>query len=111
MSRIRNINTKPELKYKAKNLNLEYQPKVLGNPDFIDWKNKTVIFIDGCFWHKCPFHYKQPKSNKNYWLPKIKKNILRDKEITIAYKKANWKVIRIWEHEIKKKYLEQLKSL
>ena len=66
MSRIRSKNTKPELKHKAMNLHLEYQPKIYGNPDFIDWKKKIVIFIDGCFWHKCPLHYKSPKTNKKY---------------------------------------------
>jgi len=69
MSKIRSRNTKPELKHKAKNKGLEYQPKAFGKPDFIDWKKKTAIFIDGCFWHKCPIHYKQPKSNKKYWMP------------------------------------------
>jgi len=100
MSKIRSRDTKPELKYKAKNLHLEYQPKVFGNPDFIDWKKKIVVFIDGCFWHKCPEHYKEPKSNRKYWLPKLEKNVVRDKEISIAYKNAGWKVVRIWEHSV-----------
>lgn len=49
MSKIRSSHTKPELKHKAKNLHLDYQPKVFGSPDFIDWKKKIVVFIDGCF--------------------------------------------------------------
>ena len=101
MSKIRSKNTKPELRHKAKNLHLEYQPKIFGNPDFIDWKKKVTIFIDGCFWHKCPKHFIAPKSNKEYWLPKLKKNVLRDKEITLAYKNSGWRVVRIWEHDLK----------
>lgn len=101
MSRIRSRDTKPELKHKAKNLHLEYQPKAFGNPDFIDWKKKIVIFIDGCFWHKCPKHFIAPKSNRKYWLPKLEKNVLRDKEINIAFKNAGWKVVRVWEHYLK----------
>lgn len=103
MSRIRSRNTKPELNHKAKNLHLEYQPKVFGKPDFIDWKKKIAVFIDGCFWHKCPKHYIAPKSNKKYWLPKLKKNVLRDKEINLAFNNFGWKVLRIWEHNLKNK--------
>lgn len=103
MSRIRSRNTKPELKHKAKNLHLEYQPKGLfGNPDFINWKKKIVVFIDGCFWHKCPEHFREPKSNKKYWLPKLEKNVIRDREINIVYKNEGWEVIRIWECKLKK---------
>ena len=101
MSRIRNKNTKPELRYKAKNFYLEHQPKVFGNPDFMDWKKKIIVFIDGCFWHKCPDHFIKPKSNKKYWIPKLEKNVVRDKEVNIAYKNAGWKVVRIWEHDLK----------
>src|SRR3989338_485928 len=102
MSKIKSNSTKPELKYKSKNLHLEYQPKnFFGNPDFINWKTKTVVFVDGCFFHKCPKHFIQPKSNKKYWIPKLHKNALRDKEINITYKNSGWKVLRIWEHELK----------
>lgn len=101
MSRIRSKNTKPELTHKAKTNGLVYQPDVFGKPDFIDYKNKAVIFIDGCFWHKCPKHYIEPKSNKKYWLPKLERNEIRAKEVNLAYGKAGWKVVRIWEHELR----------
>ncbi len=102
MSKIRSSNTRAELSYKSQNNLLEFHPKGLfGNPDFADWKKKIVFFIDGCFWHMCPKHYAEPKSNKSYWNPKILKNIIRDAEISIAYKNAGWKVKRVWEHEIK----------
>ncbi len=101
MSRIKSRNTKPELILKKKIRGFVYQPKAFGNPDFINYKNKVVIFIDGCFWHKCPIHFVNPKSNKKYWLPKIERNILRDKEVDFAYKNSGWKVERIWEHKIK----------
>ena len=104
MSRIRSSRTKAELKHKAKNIHLKYQPKGLfGSPDFIDWNRKIVIFIDGCFWHKCPRHFIEPKSNKKYWLSKLERNAMRDKEINFAYKRAGWKVTRVWEHELKEK--------
>jgi DNA mismatch endonuclease (patch repair protein) len=101
MSRIRSRNTKPELALKKHLKGFIYQPKAFGNPDFINYPKKKVIFIDGCFWHKCPMHFIEPKSNRKYWLPKIEKNIFRDKEITLAYKNSGWNVKRIWEHSLK----------
>lgn len=101
MSRIRSKNTKPELKYKEKVLGFIFQPKAFGSPDFISYKKKIVIFIDGCFWHKCPKHYVGPKSNKSYWLPKLERNEIRAKEVNLTYETAGWKVARIWEHELK----------
>jgi len=101
MSRIRSKMIKPELLSREKSKGFAYQPKVYGNPDFISCNKKKVIFIDGCFWHKCPIHFIMPKSNKSYRLLKINKNILRDKEITLAYQNSGWIVERIWEHSLK----------
>jgi len=101
MSRIRSRYTKPELRFLKKLKGFVYQPNAFGRPDFISYKERIAVFIDGCFWHKCPLHFIAPKSNKKYWLPKIERNALRDKEITLAYEKAGWKVQRIWEHELK----------
>ena len=102
MSKIRGKNTLPEKRYKRKNSNLIFQPSIFGKPDFINYKEKIVIFIDGCFWHKCSKHYKEPKSNKKYWLPKLEKNVIRDAEVNLAYKNSYWKVLRIWEHKLKR---------
>ena len=109
MSRIRRKNTRPELILKKKIKDYIYQPKIFGNPDFANYKTKTVLFVDGCFWHKCPKHFIEPKSNKKYWIPKIERNIVRDKEVEIAYRKSGWNVIRVWECEIKKQNKHTLK--
>jgi len=102
MSKIRRSHTKPELKLKEKLKGFEHCPKGLfGSPDFINWRKKIVVFIDGCFWHKCPLHFKEPKSNRKYWLPKLMRNVIRDREVDMAYKNAGWRVLRIWEHELK----------
>ena len=100
MSRIRSKKTLPELRYKKTLSGFIYQPKAYGNPDFINYKKKMVVFIDGCFWHKCPKHYIRPKSNKKYWASKIERNIIRDKEVEISYKNVGWKIKRVWEHEL-----------
>lgn len=86
-------------------------PKIVGNPDITLRNKKIVVFLHGCFWHKCPKCFIKPKSNIKYWLPKIEKNIRRDKKNSEALKKRGFKVIKIWEHEAKgniKKVLNRL---
>lgn len=103
MSKIRKTNTKPELllKNKLKGTYFRYQPKLPGNPDFAIKSKKIVIFIDGCFWHKCPRCFRPPKSNRKYWRPKIEGNVRRDRRISKEYRLKGWKIIRIWEHQVK----------
>lgn len=103
MSQIRGSKTKPELKIKRlmQSLGFLYQPKgIIGKPDFADKKRKISVFIDGCFWHGCPKHFRKPNSNRAYWLPKIRQNKARDRKVSTALRRAGWKVIRIWEHEL-----------
>ncbi len=76
--------------------------KLPGNPDVVFGPAKAAIFVDGCFWHGCPKHCRMPSSNKKYWENKIGRNIQRDKKNRAALRKAGWKVLRFWEHEIKK---------
>jgi len=102
MSRIKSNNTNAEmlLKNSIKGTFLRYHPKMCGNPDFGIKEKKIAIFVDGCFWHKCPKCFRKPKSNTNYWRPKIDNNVKRDKKITRKLRSDGWKVIRIWEHKI-----------
>ena len=71
-----------------------------GKPDLMLKNRKLVIFIDSCFWHGCKKHLRTPHSNQSYWLKKIERNKNRDKEVNEHYKHKNWKVFRIWEHDI-----------
>lgn len=103
MSSIHSTHTKPEMQLKAamKGLYMRYQPKMYGRPDFANKTRKIAIFVDGCFWHKCPICYKEPKSNTDYWIPKLDSNVSRDKKINTQLKKHGWMVYRYWEHEIR----------
>lgn len=108
MAHIRSTNTKIEIDVTKAlwNLGFRFRKNVKtlpGKPDIAIQKYKIVIFLDSCFWHKCPEHFKKPKSNLEYWEPKIKRNIERDAEINQYYKDNNWHILRIWEHDIKKK--------
>jgi DNA mismatch endonuclease (patch repair protein) len=74
--------------------------KLPGKPDFVYPKLKIAIFVDGCFWHGCKKHCRLPSSNQKYWIEKIKRNKIRDKNISKNLKLLGWQAIRIWEHEI-----------
>ena len=75
---------------------------VVGIPDFIFPKDQLAIFIDGCFWHGCPKCKTYPKTNAKYWKTKIANNQKRDKKVKKQLVREGWKVLRFWEHEIKR---------
>ncbi|NJD28341.1 MAG: very short patch repair endonuclease [Chloroflexi bacterium] len=62
-------------------------------------RRRIAVFVDGCFWHGCDRHPRSPKTNLDYWIPKIDRNRARDATNTIALRQAGWTVIRGWEHE------------
>ena len=112
MSHIRNTNTKPEeivRKYPfSKGFRYRKNVRALpGCPDIVLPKYKTVIFVNGCFWHKhdCP-RFVWPSSNEDYWRPKIQRNVERDQHNMDSLRSDGWKVIIIWECELKKKFRE-----
>lgn len=108
MSQIKGKNTKPEeivRKYLfSQGFRYRKNDKRLpGSPDIVLPKYKTVIFVNGCFWHghKGCKHFIWPKSNEAFWKNKIETNIARDKKKTDALKALGWKVIVVWECELK----------
>lgn len=114
MSRIRGKNTKPE-EVVAKYLfsqGFRYRRNVRnlpGTPDIVMKKYKTVIFVNGCFWHAhegCKY-FVLPDNNKKFWEEKLFRNRERDFEKKIQLEKLGWKVITIWECELKKDKIEE----
>lgn len=109
MSRIRSKNTKPEemvrkylfsqgFRYRKNDIRLP------GKPDIVLPKYKTVIFVNGCFWHKhenCK-HFVWPKTNEDFWRAKINANVSRDQENMKLLSELGWNVIVIWECELKR---------
>lgn len=79
-----------------------HQKNILGKPDFIFPTAKLAIFMDGCYWHGCPKCGLKAKSNQQYWKPKIELNKKRDRKVNRILRKNGWRVLRIWEHSIKK---------
>jgi DNA mismatch endonuclease (patch repair protein) len=72
-----------------------------GKPDFVFPQLRIAVFVDGCFWHRCPKCYHAPATNAEFWDAKIGRNVERDKEVNRELKKRGWRVVRVWEHELK----------
>lgn len=68
-------------------------------PDVVFTRRRIAVFVDGCFWHRCPEHYVAPKSNIAYWEPKLAANAARDRFVDGLLRQHGWTVIRVWEHE------------
>lgn len=113
MSKIRSTNSAPEEKVRkylfSKGFRYRKNVKSLpGCPDIVLPKYKTVIFVNGCFWHMhdCP-RFVWPSSNKEYWEPKIRRNVERDKINIELLQKEGWRVLVVWECELKKNVIEE----
>lgn len=111
MSKIRGKDTTPEIKFrkalwaKGYRYRVNYK-KLIGKPDIVLNKYKTVIFIDGEFWHGYQWEEKKDKikSNRGFWIPKIERNMQRDREVNEALKVKGYKVFRFWTQELKKDF-------
>lgn len=75
--------------------------RLLGRPDFMFRRERLAVFLDGCFWHGCPACYREPKSNVEFWRAKIARNRARDAAVTSSLPGLGWRVLRIWEHELR----------
>lgn len=88
--------------------------RITGRPDYAFPSHKVAVFLDGCFWHKCPICFKLPKSQVDFWVNKIDKNVERDLRIRDGLTNKGWTVFQVWEHQLKNepaKIIANLKSL
>ena len=113
MSHIRSKNSKPEEQVRKYlfSRGLRYRKnvkKLPGCPDIVLTKYKTVVFVNGCFWHHhdCG-RFVWPSSNVEYWHNKINRNVERDAQNTVLLSEQGWKVLTIWECQLKKKVAEE----
>ena len=74
-------------------------PELRRTADLVFRPTKVAVFIDGCFWHRCPEHYVEPRSNQEFWSTKIAGNVQRDEDTNVRLRAAGWEVLRFWEHE------------
>ena len=68
--------------------------------DLVFRPTRVAVFVDGCFWHGCPEHFVPPKTNPDYWQEKIGRNVGRDHDTDLRLWRADWLVLRFWEHEV-----------
>ncbi|GAA3159814.1 very short patch repair endonuclease [Blastococcus jejuensis] len=107
LAAIRRSNTKPEvalrslLHRRGRRFRKDYRldlPDARVRPDLVFTRSRVAVFVDGCFWHVCPIHGREPTHNEWYWTPKLRRNVERDRIADAALTKAGWKVVRVWEH-------------
>ena len=113
MSRIRNADTKPEMIVRRLVHAMGYRYRLHardlpGKPDLVFRPRRKVIFVHGCFWHQhgCQ-QYRQPRTRRSFWDPKLAKNKARDAEVRRELRKLGWQVIVVWECQIKGQELLQ----
>ena len=111
MRRIRSTDTKPELMLRQALWALGYRYRkdvksLPGKPDIAIKKYKVAVFVDGEFWHGYNWAEKKPRiqSNREYWIPKIERNMQRDRQNTETLQDRGWTVFRFWEHKLKKEF-------
>ena len=126
MSRIKSVDTKPELTVRSLlhrmgyrfrlngKVSKKYHPKgvLAGRPDIVLAGHKTVVFVHGCFWHRhkrCK-EATVPKTRAGWWLHKLNSNVERDRRTGDKLKNAGWKIIVLWECEIKGKDITHIKN-
>lgn len=102
----RSANTRPEVAVRAAvhRLGLRFRKNARPGPglpraDLLFTRVRLAVFVDGCFWHRCPEHGVSPRTNSNYWKPKLDGNVARDRRNDQALEEAGWNVLRVWEHE------------
>ena len=118
MSHVKGKNTKPEIMVRKFLFEHGYRYRLHrkdlpGKPDIVLPKYKTAIFINGCFWHghKDCKYFTLPETNSEFWRSKIDSNIKRDKESHEELSKLGWKVIDIWQCNLKKDKVQTLENL
>ena len=107
MRRVKSENTKPEMAIRRLVHRMGYRYRLHrkdlpGKPDMVFPGKKKIIFIHGCFWHghNCRAGRNKPRTNTDYWIPKIEKNVKRDKKNFEKLKECGWDVMVVWECEI-----------
>ncbi|MFD0863218.1 very short patch repair endonuclease [Sungkyunkwania multivorans] len=118
MSANKSKNTKPEILFRKALWKAGFrgyrlhQKKLPGRPDIAFTTKKVAIFVNGCFWHRCPHcKLKLPKSNTQFWEEKFTKNIRRDQAKQAELAKHDWKVLVVWECELKKNMEAQVEKV
>lgn len=85
-------------------------PSLRREADVVFTRAKVCVMVDGCHWHRCPDHYRPPRSNAEWWAAKIQRNVDRDAETDVLLREAGWTVVRVWEHEDPERAAERVQG-
>jgi len=119
MSRQKSRNTQPEIRLRRVlhgrglrfRVNFAPEASVRRTPDIVFTRARVVIFVDGCFWHRCPEHRTIPRTNDEWWAAKLARNAQRDRETDASFTGLGWKVVRVWEHVDPEEAADTVESL
>lgn len=110
--------TAPELAVRralwSRGLRYRVDHRVIGKRRKVDiafTRAKVAVFVDGCFWHRCPLHGTLPKANAKWWREKLERNVERDRDTDRQLEDAGWLVMRVWEHEDPVRAAEGIESI
>lgn len=117
----RSLDTRPEIALRSalhrlglrfrKNLPISTTRGFKARPDVVFTRARIAVFVDGCFWHRCPEHATSPKRNGDFWKAKLDANVKRDRIVDRALKADGWQPIRVWEHESPAQAAAAIKAL
>lgn len=82
-----------------------------GTPDIAFTRARVAVFVDGCFWHRCPEHSVVPKSNRQWWIDKLDGNVDRDRRKDVELDDLGWTTVHVWEHEDPDRAAERIATL
>lgn len=107
MRSVKRENTAPEMAVRRElfarghryRVNTSPLPGIRSRADILFTKHRLAIYVDGCFWHRCPLHASVPRSNSAWWEEKLAANMSRDRRVDTELRAAGWRVLRVWEHE------------
>lgn len=118
MKKQRRRDTKPEMALRSelwrRGLRYRVDFRAVGRRRRVDiafTRAKIAVFVDGCFWHRCPDHASLPKANRTWWIEKLEANERRDRDTDRELVAAGWLVIRVWEHEDPMKAADRVEAV
>jgi len=104
---IRSLLHRHGLRYRV---NVAPEPAMRCQADLVFSKARVAVFVDGCFWHRCPDHGTSPNKNSDYWQAKLDRNVARDQRQRASLEAAGWTVLTVWEHEAPHAAAERIAS-
>jgi DNA mismatch endonuclease (patch repair protein) len=115
MSRIHSSGTRLEDRFRRlarqARARIRRADKMFGKPDFRILGTRTLVFVNSCFWHGCRWHCRMPGSRRGYWVPKIKRNVERQRQVVRKLRRSGYDVLVVWEHSIDRTPARVLRQL